>query len=759
MPDYGHELMFGTFTTPSAKDPQHAVAIAQAAEAAGLDAVTIQDHPYNSDFLDTYTLLTWIAAKTSRIRVAANVTNLPLRPPVVLAKAAASIDLLSGGRFEMGLGAGGFGDAIKAAGGPDLTAGQRVDALQEAIEVMRSIWDTSRAGLKHEGEHYKINGLRRGPRPAHEIGIWLGAYKPRMLGITGAKADGWLPSWEYLKTPTLAESNAMIDEAAIAAGRQPSDIKRLLNIGRPAIGASDGAFLQGPASQWVEQLSELILEHGFSGFFFGGDDPDLLRVVGEEIAPEVRSIVSKARAGAGTAAPRRSAVLSKRMEGIDYDALPQALADRAIEPGDFRYEGVRHSYVWSGRPGLVIKPETAEEVSAAVRYARAQAVPLSVRSGGHGISGRSTNRGGIVIDLGAMNGIEVLDAQTGLVRLGAGARWSEVAAKLGEHGLAMSSGDYGGVGVGGLATAGGLGYLARKFGLTIDHVVAAEIVLADGRIVRVDKDNEPDLLWAIRGAGGNFGVVTAFELEAYRLGDVIQAVQVFDGTDMASVLERWGALVEASPRELTSFLMAVPGNSGQGPMAQAISVYAGEDRDAAAEAINALGEAGPILDQRAYLTPYAGVVAHPGGEHRGGSAVIRSGLVDHFTPEIAARASGLLASGAANLLQIRSVGGAVNDIAADAMAYPHRTQNFSMIAAGSRGQSDLLDAQWGELRPLLNGMYLNFETDTHPDRLLEAFPEPALSRLRALKRRYDPDNVFNMNFAIGTEADEVRAAE
>ncbi|UYQ71571.1 FAD-binding oxidoreductase [Pelagibacterium flavum] len=555
----------------------------------------------------------------------------------------------------------------------------------------------------------------------------------------------------------MAESNAIIDEAAIAAGRQPSDIKRLLNIGSSAIQANDGGFLQGPASQWVEQLSELILEHGFSGFFFGGHDPDLLRVIGEEIAPEVRSVVSKARAGSGVVAPRPSAVLSKRMDGIDYDGLPPALADRAIEPGDFRYEGVRHSYIWSGRPGLVIKPETAEDVSAAVLYARKQDVPLSVRSGGHGISGRSTNRGGIIIDLGSINAIEVLDAQSGLVRLGAGARWSEVAAKLGEHGLAMSSGDYGGVGVGGLATAGGLGYLARKFGLTIDHVVAAKIVLADGRIVQANKDNEPDLLWAIRGAGGNFGIVTSFELEAYPLGNVIQAVQVFDGSDMAGVLERWGALVEASPRELTSFLMAVPGRADQGPLAQAISVYAGEDADAAAEAINALGEAGPIVDQRAYLTPYAGVVAHPSGEHRGGSAVIRSGLVDHITPEVAARANGLLASGAANLLQIRSVGGAVNDVAADAMAYPHRTQNFSLTAAGSRGRAELLDGQWGDLRPLLKGMYLNFETDTHPGRLVEAFPEPTLSRLRALKRRYDPDNVFNLNFAIEPQ-ESIRAA-
>jgi alkanesulfonate monooxygenase SsuD/methylene tetrahydromethanopterin reductase-like flavin-dependent oxidoreductase (luciferase family) len=734
--------MFGTFTTPSAKDPQLAVTIAQAAEAAGLDAVTIQDHPYNSDFLDTYTLLTWIAARTSRIKVAANVTNLPLRPPVVLAKAAASIDLLSGGRFEMGLGAGGFGDAIKAAGGPDLTAGQRVDALEEAIEVMRGVWDTSRAGLKHEGEHYKIAGLRRGPKPAHEIGIWLGAYKPRMLALTGAKADGWLPSFEYIKSPTIAESNATIDAAAIAAGRQPGDIRRLLNIMRLS-GETPG--------EWIEQLTGLVLEHGFSGFFFGGDDPEMIRVLGGEIAPGVRAAVSKARSQAGTLAPKSSLALSKRAEGIDYDALPPALADRAIEPGDFRYDGVRHSYVWSGRPGLVIKPQSAGEVSEAVLYARAQDVPLSVRSGGHGISGRSTNRGGIVIDLGAMNEIEMLDAERGLVRLGPGARWSEVASVLGEHGLAMSSGDYGGVGVGGLATAGGLGYLARKFGLTIDHVVTAEIVLADGRIVRADAENEPDLFWAIRGAGGNFGIVTAFELQAYRLGNVVQAIQVFDGSDMAGVLERWGGLVEAAPREVTSFLVAVGRRDDQPPIAQAITVYAGEDIEAAADAINAISEAGPILDQRAYMVPYPAIVAQKGGEHRGGSAVIRSGLVEHFTPELAGKASALLSTGAANLLQVRSVGGAVNDVAADAMAYPHRTQNFSLIAAGSRGSADLLDALWGELRPLLRGMYLNFETDTHADRLGEAFPEPALSRLRALKRRYDPDNVFNQNFPIPPE--------
>src|SRR5690606_15724669 len=254
----------------------------------------------------------------------------------------------------------------------------------------------------------------RGPKPAHEIAIWLGALKPRMLALTGAKADGWLPSLHFIKSPTIPESNAIIDDSALKAGRQPSDVRRLLNIMQLS-GETPG--------QWIEQLTGLVLEHGFSGFFFGGDDPDMFRIIGSEIAPGVRERVQRARAGAG--APKASATLSKRVEGIDYDALPPALANRAIEPGDFRYESVRHSYVWSGRPGLVIKPESAGEVSEAVLYARKQDVPLSVRSGGHGISGRSTNRDGIVIDLGAMNGIEMLDAERGLVRIGAGARWGE----------------------------------------------------------------------------------------------------------------------------------------------------------------------------------------------------------------------------------------------------------------------------------------------------------------------------------------------
>src|SRR5262249_21944226 len=164
--------------------------------------------------------------RTERIRVSANVLNLPLRPPAVLARAAASLDLLSKGRFELGLGAGAFWDAIEGMGGRRLTPGQGVEALSEAIEILRGVWDGSAEGpLRLRGEHYPVPGMRRGPAPAHDISIWLGSYKPRMLALTGAKADGWLPTQEYIQSPDRATANRMIDDAAAEAGRDPRQIR------------------------------------------------------------------------------------------------------------------------------------------------------------------------------------------------------------------------------------------------------------------------------------------------------------------------------------------------------------------------------------------------------------------------------------------------------------------------------------------------------------------------------------------------------
>lgn len=298
MTDHGHDLLFGTFITPLAADPTRTVGLAVATERAGLDLATFQDHPYQPRFLDTWTLMSWVAARTERVRVVANVANLPLRQPVVLGRSIASLDLLSGGRVELGLGAGAFWDAIAAAGGPRLTPGEAVQALEEAIDVVRGVWDEGdRARFTVPGRYHAVDGAKRGPAPAHDVAVWLGALKPRMLRLVGRKSDGWLPSLGYLGSlRAYAEGNAVIDEAAADAGRPPSAVRRLLNLDGELTAARSDRFLVGPPEQWVEQLAGLALDLGVSGFVLPGDDPDVYPVFGQEIAPAVRELVAAERA-------------------------------------------------------------------------------------------------------------------------------------------------------------------------------------------------------------------------------------------------------------------------------------------------------------------------------------------------------------------------------------------------------------------------------------------------------------------------------
>lgn len=310
MTDYGHDLLFGSFITPVNSTSDGVVALAQLSEHVGLDLVTFQDHPYQAAFLDTWTLLSYVAARTERVRLAGNVINLPLRQPAVLARAAASLDLLSGGRLELGLGAGGFWDPIVAMGGGRLTPGQSVTALGEAIEIIRGIWDVGdRSRLVVDGRHHRVDGAKRGPAPAHDIAIWLGALRPRMLRLIGRKADGWLPSLAYLKgVQQLAESNEVIDEAADAAGRDPAQVRRLLNVGGRLTDQRSDRLLTGPPRQWAEQLAGLTLDHGMSAFILGSDDPDDLTVFGQEVAPATRELVAaeRSRRGTQTAVPAAS---------------------------------------------------------------------------------------------------------------------------------------------------------------------------------------------------------------------------------------------------------------------------------------------------------------------------------------------------------------------------------------------------------------------------------------------------------------------
>ncbi|MEU8256611.1 LLM class flavin-dependent oxidoreductase [Micromonospora inaquosa] len=298
MTDYGHDLLFGTFITPAAQRARQVVDLAVTADRAGLDLVSFQDHPYQASFLDTSTLLAFAAARTERIHLNANVTSLPLRPPAVLARAAASLDILSGGRFELGIGAGAFWDGIAAMGGRRLSAAQGVTALREGIEIIREIWDTTISGeVNYDGQYYSVNGARRGPRPAHDIPVWVGAYKPKMLALTGAVADGWLPSIEYLPrgADSIPELNALIDGAAHDAGRDPAAVRRLMNFMNVQLSSAPRGLLNGPPAAWVDQIVDLALRHGISAFIIGGDDPSITQRFGAEIAPAVREAVERER--------------------------------------------------------------------------------------------------------------------------------------------------------------------------------------------------------------------------------------------------------------------------------------------------------------------------------------------------------------------------------------------------------------------------------------------------------------------------------
>lgn len=274
--DYGQPIRFGVFVVPEATE--RPLRLAARADELGFDLAGVQDHPYQRRFFDTMTLLAAMAMRTERITVFPDVANMQLRPPALLAKEAATIDILSGGRFELGLGAGGFSPAVQAFGGPTWTPGQAVSALEEAIQVIRLLW-SGQHGIKFDGRFHHLAGAHSGPVPAHPIGIWLGAYRPRMLSLVGRLADGWVPSFGYVKEPELLEGNRRIDEAARAAGRDPRSIRRVLNSGM--LDAST--------------LVSLAVDVGIDTFLLT-DDEDEMDTFMRETAPRVREDVAARRA-------------------------------------------------------------------------------------------------------------------------------------------------------------------------------------------------------------------------------------------------------------------------------------------------------------------------------------------------------------------------------------------------------------------------------------------------------------------------------
>jgi alkanesulfonate monooxygenase SsuD/methylene tetrahydromethanopterin reductase-like flavin-dependent oxidoreductase (luciferase family) len=293
--DYGRDLEFGVSVEPLADPPDWAARVARAADVAGLDLVGIQDHPYQRRFLDTWTLIATLVPVTRHIRFFPDVANLPLRPPAMLAKAAASLDVLSGGRVEIGLGAGAFWDAVAAMGGPRRSPGEAVRSVEEAMKIMRMVWSDERS-LRLDGEFYSLKGMRPGPHPVHDIGIWVGAYGPKMLDLIGRLADGWVPSLGYAPPERLPEMNRRIDEGAARAGREPREIRRAYNVSGH-IGTQNEGPLDGPPSRWVDTLTDFALEQGVDTFIYwpSGDHERQVEVFAGEVVPAVREAVRSGR--------------------------------------------------------------------------------------------------------------------------------------------------------------------------------------------------------------------------------------------------------------------------------------------------------------------------------------------------------------------------------------------------------------------------------------------------------------------------------
>jgi alkanesulfonate monooxygenase SsuD/methylene tetrahydromethanopterin reductase-like flavin-dependent oxidoreductase (luciferase family) len=294
-------LEVGISIIPDTDSLDRSRALVRVADEGGLALVGVQDHPYQHHFFDTWSLIATLLAETKRISFFTDVASLPLRPPAVMAKAAASLDVLSGGRFELGLGGGAVPELIANFGGPRRTPGETVEAIDEAIDVIRLLWSEERS-VSYAGKHYRLNDARPGPRPAHPIGIWVGAFKPRMIRLVGRKADGWLPSLGVLTRDELRAGNKQIDEAADKAGRDPRSIRRLLNVqgligderpprrGDLPVGYLAGEPLAGPAGWWVETIAGFV-EDGFDTIVFWPVDPSREQVerLAADVVPQLAS--------------------------------------------------------------------------------------------------------------------------------------------------------------------------------------------------------------------------------------------------------------------------------------------------------------------------------------------------------------------------------------------------------------------------------------------------------------------------------------
>jgi FAD/FMN-containing dehydrogenase len=444
---------------------------------------------------------------------------------------------------------------------------------------------------------------------------------------------------------------------------------------------------------------------------------------------------------------------------ISIPTLRDQLSGRVIGPDDPEYDGARRVFVGGidRRPAVIVRVADAADVASVITLARETGLELAVRSGGHSPLGHGVCDGGIVLDLSDMNGIDIdLDSRTAWAETGLTA--AEYSAAAWEHGLATGFGDTGSVGIGGLTVGGGIGYLVRKHGMTIDDVVAADVVTADGELLRVDADHHPDLFWAIRGGGGNFGVVTRFQYRLHEVPSFVGGLLILPAT--VEVIAGFIAAAEAAPEELSTIanvmpcppMPFVPEEQHGKLIVLAIMAFAG-DTDAGERA---------LAPFRALATPLADMLAEkpypeiygPEDDDYHPLAITRTMFVDSVDTAVAETIlEHLAASDAAmRVAQLRVLGGQMARVPATATAFAHRGSRIMVnIATFYEGPDDLdRRTAWAEgllaaLRQEDRGAYVNFLADEGEERLREAYPGGTWDRLTEVKGRYDPTNLFRLN--------------
>jgi FAD/FMN-containing dehydrogenase len=452
---------------------------------------------------------------------------------------------------------------------------------------------------------------------------------------------------------------------------------------------------------------------------------------------------------------------------ISIPKLRNDLVGQVIAPDDPEYDQARTVFLpmYDRRPAVIVRPVNADEVAYVVALARDTRVELAVRSGGHSSAGHSVSEGGIVLDLSALKALEI-DTEGRTAWAEAGLTAGEVTAAAAAHGLGVSFGDTGSVGIGGLTLGGGVGYMVRKHGLTIDDLLAADVVTADGRLVRADEEQNADLFWAIRGGGGNFGVVTRFRYRLHPVDEVMGGMLILPATP--ETVAGFIAAAEDAPDELSTIANVMPAppmpfvpaerHGELVVLAMLVHVGPAEAGERALAPFRAL--ATPVVDMLRPMS-YPEIYPPDDPEYRP-LAAARTMFVDAIDRDVAAEILGHLQGSTAMMpvAQLRVLGGAMGRVPGDATAFAHRASRIMVNVAAVYATPDEAEVHeaWvtavsDALRQADAGAYVNFLADEGAERVRAAYPGRTWDRLAAIKRRYDPGNLFRLNQNIAPAAE------